>query len=103
MMQSLTPEKMISLLGEFPDEPPMNMEVLETQEHISHTRKLIEYTTEGEERVQAYLLVPHIEDEKLPGVLAIHQMGHTALTNLERVNRRVLLATPIFNMGSSSA
>ena len=32
MEQSLTPEKLVSLLGEFPDKPPLDVKVLEAQE-----------------------------------------------------------------------
>jgi len=75
MMQPLTPERLVSLLGEFPEEPPLDMRVLEVQEFDAYTRRLIEYTVEGEERVQAFLLIPRGRDEKLPSVLAIHQDG----------------------------
>jgi dienelactone hydrolase len=75
MEQSLTPQKLISLLGGFPDKPPLAVRVLEVWEHGTHQRQLIEYTTEGDERVQAFLLVPSQTAEKLPGIVAIHQDG----------------------------
>ena len=75
MEQSLTPRKLISLLGGFPDKRPLDMQVLEVQEYAAYRRQLIEYTPEGDERVQAFLLVPSQRAEKLPGIVAIHQDG----------------------------
>jgi hypothetical protein len=75
MEQSLTPEKLVSLLGGFPDKPPLDTQVLEVQEYAAYRRQLIEYTTEGDERVQAFLLVPSQRAERLPGMVAIHQDG----------------------------
>ena len=65
MEQSLTPQKLISLLGGFPDKPPLDVRVLEVWEHGTHQRQLIEYSTEGDERVQAFLLMPSQTAEKL--------------------------------------
>jgi hypothetical protein len=45
MEQSLTPEKLVSLLGGFPDKPPLDVRVLEVQEYATYQRQLIEYTT----------------------------------------------------------
>ncbi|NIM04154.1 MAG: hypothetical protein GTN69_03045 [Armatimonadetes bacterium] len=72
---SLTPKKFISLLGGFPEKPPLAGKVLEIEEFPKYTRKLVEYTTEGEERIQAFLLVPRQIRDKVPGILAIHQDG----------------------------
>jgi len=74
MVKTLTQEKFISSLGKFPKKPPLNTRILDTQEYDTHTQRLIAYTTESEERVQAFLLIPRMK-EKLPGILAIHQDG----------------------------
>ncbi len=65
----------ISLLGGFPERPPLHTTIRDECELDTHTRRLIEYATVDGERVQALLLVPHARDRKLPGVLAIHQDG----------------------------
>jgi cephalosporin-C deacetylase-like acetyl esterase len=75
MEQALTPESLVSLLGEFPDKPPLDLQVLEVQEYAIHRRQRIEYTTEADERVQAFVLVPSQRAGKLPGIVAIHQDG----------------------------
>ena len=73
--QPPTLEGLIALLGATPEKPPLGIETLDVQESHACTRRLIEYTAEEGERVQAYLLVPRHGTERLPGVLAIHQDG----------------------------
>jgi len=76
MERSPTPERLLTLLGGFPDRSPLKAKILEEQGFETYTRRLIEYTTEGDERVQAYLLVPdRARARPLPGILAIHQDG----------------------------
>lgn len=75
MQPSLSPEAFKFLLGEFPEKPPLNTELLDVQDFDTYTRKLIAYTTEDDERVQAFLLVPRHVRDKVPGILAIHQDG----------------------------
>jgi hypothetical protein len=70
-----SPDGLIGLLGRFPDKPPLQARVLHTQELETHVRRLVEYTTEEGERVQAFLLVPREVDGSAPAVLAIHQDG----------------------------
>lgn len=65
----------VSLLGKAPAPAPLNVKVLSVETLDTHTRKLVEYGTVGEERVQAYLLIPTEVRGKLPGILAIHQDG----------------------------
>jgi dienelactone hydrolase len=74
--RSLTPRRFITLLGGFPKREPLRTSVLGSKELPQYTRKLVEYTTEGTERVQAFLLVPH-GAKKAPAVIAIHQSGGT--------------------------
>ncbi len=75
MAQSLTPAKFISLLGDLPKRVPLDVKILEEQKLDNYVQKLIEYTIEDEERVQAFLLIPRQKIKKVPGVLAIHQDG----------------------------
>jgi hypothetical protein len=74
---SPTPERLIALLGGFPDPPPLDARVLGVTEDGGCRRHLVEYTTLGDERVQAFLLSPVGARGPLPGVLAIHQDGGT--------------------------
>jgi dienelactone hydrolase len=70
-----SPQTLLALIGGFPPAPPLEPAVLAVEEAESHTRKLVEYTTEAGERVQAFSLVPRDLDRPAPGVLAIHQDG----------------------------
>lgn len=40
MEQSLTPHKLLSLLGGFPDKPPRDTQVLEVQEYAAYTLRV---------------------------------------------------------------
>jgi pimeloyl-ACP methyl ester carboxylesterase len=74
MSEPPTPESFIALLGGFPEKPPLETEVLETQQQDGYTRKLVEYTAAGDIRVQGFLLVPETRaGTLLPSALAIHQ------------------------------
>lgn len=65
----------LSLLGESPPKPPLDPRILEQHTFERHTQLLVEYATESDERVQAYLLLPHGLAGPRPGILAIHQDG----------------------------
>jgi len=71
----VSPEGFVTLIGGFPEKSPLKTKVLAVEEFENYTRKLIEYTTEGEERIQAWLLLPRNGTQKAPGILAIHQDG----------------------------
>jgi dienelactone hydrolase len=75
MEQAPTLDKFLALLGESPGKPSLEPQVLSERNLERHTRKLIEYTTARDERVQAYLLLPHGYTGRKPGILAIHQDG----------------------------
>jgi dienelactone hydrolase len=75
--QATTAESLVALLGGFPEKPPLDITVLEVAKFDAYSRTLIEYTTLSEERVQAFLLLPHVQHRTLPGILAIHQDGNT--------------------------
>jgi len=65
----------ISLLGTPPSPAPLDLKVLSVESLPTHTRKLVEYGTVGQERVQAYLMVPARLQGRVPGIIAIHQDG----------------------------
>src|SRR3954464_3471600 len=75
MVPSPTPKSLQLLLGHAPAAEPLESRVLEVVELDTHTRMLLEYSTVGNERVQAFLLRPSAPLRGLPGILAIHQDG----------------------------
>ena len=77
-------QKLMELLGDFPDPPPLQTETLESVEIEGGRRDLIEYVSELEdpcfdrpaEKVRAYLFVPHHKQlDQFPAIIAIHQDG----------------------------
>lgn len=77
MEQERTPANFRALLGEAPAPAPLALTTLDEQVQPTHTRRLVEYAIETDERVQAYLLVPNDlqPGERRPGILAVHQDG----------------------------
>ena len=73
---------MQSVLGKLPDRSkllPLNVQILEeipigaTAQAIQVMRQKIEYQTEANNSVRAYLFKPAINAKKLPAVLCLHQ------------------------------
>ncbi len=61
-------------LGEPPAQsPPLAIKVIETEPLAGYERRLIEYAVGPDERVRAYLCVPHDRAAPAPAVLALHQ------------------------------
>lgn len=77
MAQIRTPESLLATLGGVPERIPLDLRVLDVQEQENCTRQLVEYAIDKEERIQAFLLLPHQQTAKVPGILAIHQDGAT--------------------------
>jgi dienelactone hydrolase len=75
MKQAPTRDGFLALMGKAPEKPPLDVKVLSERDLEDHTLKQIEYATTPDERVQAYLLLPHGGAGPKPGVLAIHQDG----------------------------
>ena len=75
MNQMPTLDGLLALLGEAPEKPPLDVQLLSEQEREEHTFQQIEYAITADERVQAYLLRPHTRGALVPGALAIHQDG----------------------------
>jgi dienelactone hydrolase len=69
-------ERLDDLLGQWPAQVPLDVEVLEREDAGSYTRERIVFDSETTMSVPAYLLVPHERNTQGPAVLAIH--GHGA-------------------------
>jgi dienelactone hydrolase len=69
-------DRLDTLLGEWPDRVPLDIEVLERDDAGPYTRERIVFDSETTMSVPAYLLVPHERTEPGAAVLAIH--GHGA-------------------------
>ncbi|MDQ1466770.1 MAG: hypothetical protein QOH10_1185 [Actinomycetota bacterium] len=68
--------RLADLLGAWPEQVPLDVEVLEHDDAGPYRRERIVFDTEPTMSVPAYLLVPHARTEPGPAVLAIH--GHGA-------------------------
>jgi dienelactone hydrolase len=75
MVQAPTLRAFLTLLGESPGKPSLEPQVLSERNLEGHTLRLVEYAAAHDERVQAYLLLPHGNAGRKPGILAIHQDG----------------------------
>lgn len=66
-------KQILKLLGQFEEKVNLNYIELKNEEFDNYTRKLIEYNVNDKERVKSYLLIPKLNKEKYPAILAIHQ------------------------------
>lgn len=73
-----------SVLGSFPEVPPLDLVAVKTDSVEGGIRQLIEYTVEKPDtlfdrpvdKVRAYLFIPeHTTGQRLPAIVAIHQDG----------------------------
>jgi len=87
-------QELTRVLGVFPDPPQLNIDTLESVELENGWRYKIQYLVEKEDTlfdipediVKAYLFVPfHEKDEKLPGIIAVHQDGNPQNTYLGKL------------------
>lgn len=62
------------MLGEFPQKSPLNPEVLSEEDKGLYIQKKVAYSSEKNERIPAYVLIPKIQG-KLPAIFAHHQHG----------------------------
>lgn len=69
-------EKLVELLGRFPDRVPLEAEILEKKEFDNYIRERIIFNSAPKVSVIGYLLIP--KDTKLPapGVVALHGHGY---------------------------
>lgn len=60
------------ILGAFPEKVPLDIQVRGTIEYPDYTLKKIDYATESDDRVNAYLLLPKPLGNGLPAIVALH-------------------------------
>jgi len=64
---------LLTLLGPFPDKVPLRSRILESNDCGSYLREKVEYCTELEEVVRAYICLPRTRKPKTPAVFCHHQ------------------------------
>jgi len=66
--------RILNVLGAFPAETPaLEPEVLEEVREDGYVRRLVRYTSEPDERVPAYVLLPEGQKGPAPAALCLHQ------------------------------
>ncbi|MGC8971357.1 MAG: alpha/beta hydrolase family protein [bacterium] len=68
--------KLVELLGGFPDRVPLEAEVLEEREFDSYIRERIIFNSAPDVSVVGYLLIPKGVELPAPGVIALHGHGY---------------------------
>lgn len=81
----MTREELISLLGLLPDKAPPAPTVVDEVDCGSFLRRTIEYSVESDERIQAFLCLPHTRSHALPAVYCFHQHGGNRLLGKSEV------------------
>ena len=69
-------KKMELAMGALPDDShkvPLDVKIIEEVKEEKYTRIKLTYAAEKDDRVPAYLLIPHERNGKLPAVLCLHQ------------------------------
>jgi dienelactone hydrolase len=69
-------KKMELAMGPLPDDSrkvPLDVKILDEVKENKYTRIKLTYAAEKDDRVPAYLLIPHERKGKLPAVLCLHQ------------------------------
>lgn len=68
--------KLIELLGGFPDRVPLEAEILERREFDSYIRERVVFNSAPDVSVVGYLLIPKEVEFPVPGVVALHGHGY---------------------------
>ncbi|MGZ3873227.1 MAG: dienelactone hydrolase family protein [Mucilaginibacter sp.] len=68
-------EQLLKLLGPFPKKTSLNAVVVENEDCGTYMREKVEYNTEFNERVSAYVLIPKKIKGNTPAVFCHHQHG----------------------------
>lgn len=76
---------LINLLGELPNKVAPQMTILDEVDCGSYLRRKIEYSVEPNERLTAYLCIPHNRDKALPGIYCFHQHAGNRLLGKSEV------------------
>lgn len=66
-------ENILRILGKIEENNELNIKEINSVEYDDYIQKLIEYNVGESERVKSYLLVPKLNQNKYPAILAIHQ------------------------------
>lgn len=66
-------QRIADILGAMPEEKvPFDVEVIEEEEQDNYIVRKIEYSTEPDERVPAYLVIPNEMEKPVPAILCLH-------------------------------
>ena len=66
-------DEIYKLIGEFPSKSPLNAKITEKVDCGSYTREKVEFSSEADERITAYICIPKNANGKLPAVFCHHQ------------------------------
>jgi cephalosporin-C deacetylase-like acetyl esterase len=69
-------DKIIELIGEFPDRVPLEPQVLEEKEFNGYIREKVMFHSAPYIDISAYVLLPKNVNDKVPGVVAVHGHGY---------------------------
>lgn len=77
MQDAALRQELIAHLGRFPTRVPLDLSMEPATEYADHTRRLVTYTVETQDRITSWLLVPKgdMPAGGWPAILAIHQHG----------------------------
>jgi len=67
------PKLLLAALGTFPEKVPLRSRILESTDCGGYLREKVEYYTESEEIIRAYLCLPKIRKPKTPAIFCHHQ------------------------------
>ena len=81
----ITRELLISMLGFLPEKVPPAPTVIDEVDCGLFLRRTIEYSVEPNERIQAFLCLPHSRNYSLPAVYCFHQHGGNRLLGKSEV------------------
>lgn len=63
----------LDAIGEFPQRVPLNSKTIESIDCGSYVREKVEYNTESDEVIRAYVCIPKNRNAKLPAIFCHHQ------------------------------
>lgn len=64
---------LLTALGEFPQKTPLKSRTLESADCGSYFREMVEYYTEPDEAIRAYICIPRNRKPKTPAIFCHHQ------------------------------
>ncbi len=90
--------KFISLLGRLPSRWNIDVDTLALDEFDTYRRETIAYTI-GDERVEAFVLVPKNKGGLMPGMIAVHPEGESGSYTLGKSQTAGLAGNPSLSYG----